>query len=463
VVYPSEEDLAARFHQAEALPVEPYEEEISSEPLIPVLPAPGRITATTEDPLFGATVYTLSNGVKVILKPTEYKKDQILMKASSPGGGTLLGDADAYNLKLFNNVADVGGLGNFSATQLSKALTGKNVSCTLHLDDDAESISGSAVPSDIRALFELIYLTFTAPRHDEEAYGSLKERFIAQLENMKLNPMVAFNDTITKALYNSHLWAKRIETEDVRRVSYDRILEIYKERLADASDFTFTFVGNVVKDSMIPMMEQYLATLPSLQRSEQGDADRIPALRKGVYTNHFHRTMETPKTSVFNYYSGQMDYTPETILTASMLKQILDLVYTEKVRENESGSYHVGTNIRIASFPKGQATLQTYFDTDPAMEEKLTAIVKDELQSIVKNGPREADYIKTRDNMLKRHEESLQENGYWLNALDEYYFHGYNRHTDYVDTLQNITPAQIQAFAKALTAQGNYIEIVMEP
>jgi zinc protease len=463
ITYPSDAELLAKFRQAETLPVEPYREEVSVEPLIPALPAPGKIVDVREDPLFGTTVYTLGNGVKVILKATEYKKDQILMQASGRGGSTLYGDGDVYNLKLFNIVANIGGLGNFSVTQLNKALTGKNVSCAIRLDDDSETLSGSAVPSDIRTLFELVYLSFTAPRNDGEAYASLEERLRGQLENVKLNPMAAFGDSVVRALYDNQLQMKRLEVEDLRKVSYDRIMEIYRERYADASDFTFTFVGNIVKDSMIPMMEQYLATLPSLQRTEQGDPGRVATLRKGSFSNRFRRTMETPKASVIHFYSGQMTFAPETELQAVMLKQILDLVYTEKVREGESGSYNVQTLVDISIFPRGRTTMETYFDTDPALKDKLTAIVRNELQAIVAHGPREADFIKTRDNLLKRHEEAQQENGYWLSILDSYYFLDYDMHTNYQTLLNQITPAQIQAFAKALIEQGNFVEVVMEP
>ncbi|MDR3194428.1 MAG: insulinase family protein [Tannerella sp.] len=462
VTYPSEAELLEKFRLAETIPVEAYAEEAGSEPLIAALPAPGRIVDTRPDPLFGATLHTLSNGVKVILKETELKTDEILMQASSKGGSTLFDDTDANNLKLFNSVAEIGGLGDFSATQLNKALTGKNVSCNISLDEDAECISGAAVPADIRTLFELVYLSFTAPRSDEEAYASFEERIRGQLENARLNPMNTFRDSIDRALYGNQPRAKRLEAADIPDIRYDRIMEMYRERYADASDFVFTFVGNITPDSMIPMMEQYLATLPALHRTEQGRADRVPVLRRGEFESRFVRTMETPKASVLNYYSGQTGYDTETTVTAAMLEQILDLVYMEKVRENESGSYGVSASLGIAEFPEGQAFLQIYFDTDPALKDKLLAIVKDELQSIIDNGPREADFIKTRDNMLKRHEESLQENAYWLHILDGYYFRGHDWHTGYVDILNRVTPATVQAFARTLIAQGNHIEIVME-
>lgn len=461
--YPTEDELLTKFLQAQTIPVEPYEEETTDKPLISSLPEPGKITETKEDPLFGATVYSLSNGAKVILKETTYKKDEILMVASSKGGTSLFGNRDIVNLKLFNPVSELGGLGEFSTIQLSKALTGKNVSCSTSIGQDYESISGSAVPSDIRTLFELVYLSFTAPRKDEEAYASFIERMRSQLENLQLNPMVAYNDSITKALYNDNPRSKRIEPEELPRINYDRVMEMYKERYADASDFVFTFVGNIDKDSMIPMIEQYIATLPSLKRVEEGDINNIAKLRKGNYTNHFSRTMETPKASILNLYSGTMPYNEETRLTASIVDQILDLVYMEKIREDESGSYNISSSIGISIFPKGETTLQIYFDTEPEKEEKLSAVVKNELTNLIDNGPREMDFIKTRDNMLKRHEESMQENGYWLSILDAYYFRGNDWHTRYKETLNRITPTDVRDFAKQLIEQGNHIEVVMEP
>jgi len=368
-----------------------------------------------------------------------------------------------YNLKVFNQVSDLGGLGEFSATQLNKALTGKNVSCRTVVGDDFKSISGSSVPADIRTLFELIYLNFTAPRSDAEAYSSFEERMKGQLENLKLNPMVAFSDTIIKALYDNQPRAQRIESENFNKISYDRIMAMYKERFADASGFIFTFIGNVEKDSIVPMMEQYLATLPSLKRVEQGVESRMPVIRKGNYTNIFSRQMETPKASILNIYSGQMEYDVEMVMVASMLKQILDLVYMEKVRENESGSYGVSTTIDVSVFPKGRTILQTFFDTDPDMKDKLSAIVKDELMEIVNAGPREIDFTKTRENMLKRYDEAIQENSYWLNVIDMYHFRGFDRHSDYKTRVERITPSQIQAFAQKLINQGNHVEVIMEP
>lgn len=463
ITYPSEENLLRTFLKAKQMEVEPYAETVSNEPLIPELPALGKITETKDDSLFGATVLTLGNGIKVVLKPTEFKQDEIIMTATSPGGSTLFGQADIDNLKVFNDVIGLGGLGNFSAIELGKRLAGKKVSCSPSLGLNDESLNGSAAPSDLQTLFELIYLNFTAPRMDNEAYASFENRMKAQLNNLELNPMVAFSDSLTQAVYNGNPRAMRLEPQDFEHISYPRILEMYTERFADASDFVFTFVGNIDTDSIRPLVAQYLATLPTKGRVEKGNPNEVPAMRKGNYVNRFKRTMETPKASVVNLYSGQMDYTLENIITSTLLKQILDQVYTEKVREDEGGTYGVQTSASISSFPQGQTVLQAFFDTDPDKREKMNNIVRGELKRITEIGPRPEDFKKSQDNMLKRHAENLQENSYWLNVLDNYYYKGFDANTQYEALLQGLTPAKVQAFAKKLLGQGNSIEVVMEP
>lgn len=463
IIYPTEEELLNTFIQARLKPVEAYQETVSDEPLIPQLPVPGRIVDIKEDPLLGTTVMMLSNGVKVVLKHTEFKKDEIQMTATSPGGSTLFGKEDVDNLKVFNDVIGLGGWGNFSAIELGKKLAGKQVYCSTSLGLDSESVNGSTTPVDMETLFQLIYLSFTAPRADMEAYASFESRMKAQLQNLELNPMVAFSDTVTEALYMDNLRAKRIRIEDFANISYSRILEMYRERFADASDFVFTFVGNIDQEQMRPYLEQYLAALPSLKRTEKGNTGEVPALRKGKYTNHFRMPQETPKVSAIHVYSGKMDYELENIITATMLKQILDLVYNEKIREEEGGTYGVSTSVRISSFPEGETTLQIYFDTAPEKKEMLNEIVRNELNRIAEAGPRTEDYQKTVDNMLKRHEENKQENAYWVNIVDNYYYRGLDAYTNYISILQSITPVKVRDFAKKLLAQGNSIEVVMEP
>lgn len=463
VVYPTESELLEMFNKARSQKVEPYKEEVNNDPLIPELPAPGKIVKEEHDGLFDATVLTLSNGVRVVLKPTEYKKDEIQMTATSPGGSFMVGIDDAKNMKVFNSVIGLGGLGNFSAIDLSKKLAGKKVSCSASLGVDNESLNGYASPNDVKTLFELIYLAMTSPRTDNDAYASFENRMKAQLENAKLDPSTALNDTISKVVYNNHPRAVSLEAEDFDKISYQRILDIYKERYGDASDFTFTFVGNLNVDSIRPYIEQYLATLPANGRVDKPSPDALPKIMKGKLENHFSREMQTPKSSVFQLYSGKSEYNLKNLLTASLLSQILDLVYTETIREAEGGSYGVYAGVSLSDFPKGQTTLQVFFDTDPEKWKNMVRIVDEEIQHIATDGPKSEHLTKSRDNMLKRHNERLQENSYWLNVIDSYYFRGMDAYTNYKETLESITADDIKKFMSDFISQGNCVEVVMGP
>ena len=463
LTYPSEAELLRTFNAAQQIPVGPYEETVSTEPLIPQLPAPGKIVESRQEERFGETVLTLSNGVKVVLKPTSFKKDQILMTATSPGGSTCYGEEESRNLKLFNDVVELGGLGNFSATDLSKRLAGKKVSCAISLGWDSELVNGMAAPADLKTLFELIYLAFTSPRMDEAAYASFESRMRAQLRNSELNPMVAFNDSITSVVYANHPSALRLKAADFDQVSYQRIMAIRDERFGDASDFVFSFVGNIPMDSIRPLVEQYLATLPSTKRVEQADPARVPQLRQGAHSCVFSQALEIPKVSVFHLYSGQMPYDLEHKVMAVMTKQILDLAYYEQVREAEGGTYGVGVSTAISSFPKGRTTLQIYFDTDPEKWERMGQIIQEVLRRFATEGPKAEDFKKTQDNLLKRFAEVTQENSYWLNVLATYYEQGLDLSSDYEAVVRGMTPAKIQSFVKRFLDQGNHVEVVMKP
>ena len=461
VSYPSEQELLQTFLAAKKRPVEPYQERVSDQPLIPELPAAGHIVEKKEDPLFGATVMQLSNGVRVVIKPTKFKKDEILMMATSPGGSSLFGKEDAVNLKAYSSVIGLGGLGEFSAIELGKRMAGKQVSCSSYLGMDEEGMSGSVSPKDLKSLFEVIYLNFTAPRMDEEAFASYTNRMKSQLQHVELDPSVAFTDTLAWALYQGNPRAGRLRLQEIDQISYPRIMQMYRERFADASDFVFTFVGAIEPDSICPYIEQYLATLPALHRIEKGNPAEVPAYRKGEYVNRFHRVMETPKSTVMNFYHGAMSYDLENRVIAQMLEQILDLVYMEKVREEEGGTYGVSSSVQVASFPEGLTSLQIYYDTDPAKQEKMNRIVLEELNRIAAEGPREADFVKTQDNLLKRHAERKQENGYWLGVLDRYYTRQQDMATSFESVVKGMTADKIRHFVQKLLAEGNRVEVVM--
>jgi len=464
IKYPTKAELLNMFIAASSEKIEIKKEKEISKILIPNLPAPGKIVSEREDPLFGATLFTLSNGVRVAVKKTDNKEDEILMTATSPGGLTLFkDDKDIWNCKVINKAIQIGGLGNFSASDMYKAIAGKNVSLSAGIGDAYEIINGSASPSDLKTLFELIYLQVTSMRQDDDAYKSFEERVKSELENQQLSPWIAFSDTVSATVYNNNPRNERLRAADFDKVNYHRMLEMYNERFADASDFIFTFVGNVNLDALRPFFEQYLATLPSLKRIEKGDENQVTPFVKGKIERHFSRELETPKSTIGLLYSGEMPYNKKNIITSQLLSNILDLVYTEKVRENESASYGVQTSVSMYDFPLGRTSIQIYFDTDPGRTDQIAGIVKTELERIANEGPRENDIKKAVMSILKGRSEIMQENRYWLDIIDTYYYRNFDLHTGYNEILNSITADDIKSFTKAFLDQGNVVEVVMSP
>ncbi len=462
LTYPSADEIIAVVNEVKAENIEAYQEEVSNEPLVPTPPAPGKITKTEKDETLGASVWTLQNGMKVVLKSTDFKDDQIVMTGTSAGGYSQYAAQDPINAKMMSGIITLGGVGNFSATNLTKALAGKTASARPSVQLTTQDFNGSSSIKDFETMLQLVYLYFTAPRSDDDAFKSYIQRLETQLKNQEAEPMVAFGDAITKALYADNPLTKRLKTEDLANIDYKRIMEMYAERFGNPGSFVFTFVGNIDEEKVKPVIEQYLASLPG--KAEKGDFVKVPMnFQKGVSENIFQRQMQNPKASVFIASSGNIERSQKNQILMSIFDQILDIVYTEKVREDEGGTYGVHTQGGISRYPEGQTILQIIYDTDPAKMESLNTIIQRELQSIADNGPRAEDFGKVIEYMNKSYSENLRENNYWKNVLDTKYFYGEDTHSNYLATLNAITMADVQAFVKALLTQGNNVKVVMMP
>lgn len=462
-LYPDEASLLEVFNQVANMDLTPYEEEENARPLLASRPMPGKIVRIEPDTLFQAVVFTLDNGVRVVAKQTAFKEDEVLISGTSPGGNTLFADKDLANRKVLMDVVPLGGLGEHSAVELNRILAGKYVSCSATIDENSESVGGYSSVSDLRTLFELIYLHFTAPRMDEEAFSSYRNRIAAQLKNLDLNPMVAFGDSLTTALFGDNRKVKRINEAELATLDYPRIIEMYKERFADASDFVFTVVGNFSMDSLMLLATDYLAALPTIHRLEKGNEQALVPYQTGEKRIRFCKEMETPMASAVHFYHSRTDYSLKNLLATNVLTQLLDLVYMEKVRKDEGGSYGVSSIARIASFPEGRTSLQIYYDTDPDKLDRINEIVLGELHRIASDAPSEEDLAKIKENLMKTHQENQTSNVYWLSAIDNYYFCGFDVVSGYLETLSSLTPAYIRDFTQSLLAPGNHIEIILLP
>ena len=458
MVYPTEEEILDILKNTKAEEITAYVDKVSDEPLMKETPKAGKIVKTEAGP-FGSTALTLSNGVRVVIKNTDFKADEIRMTAFSPGGTSVFGTKEALQLKMLNSVAGLGGLGNFSNVDLEKVLAGKKASVSASVNGLTERIGGSCSPKDLETLMQLVYLTFTAPRMDDAAFESFKQRTKASLANQEADPSIALVDTLNKEMYGNHPMAMRVKAEMIDQIDYNRIMEMYKDRFKEAGDFTFLFVGNINLEEAKPLIETYLGGLPTINRKENFKDIKLD-IQKGIRKNVFEKKMETPKATVLNIISGNCPLNLKNSLLMTILSQTMDMVYTEIIREKEGASYGVGTVGQI-NYPKDEAFFQIYFDTDPAKREKMEQIVMAELQKVAQEGPNPEHLAKVKEYMLKQYTENIKENGYWLNQLLEYYFSNIDMNTNYEKLVNEMTIDDVKNFTKALLDQGNIIEVTM--
>ena len=458
--YPTKEEVINLLKGMKDLDLQAYVDKVSDEPLMKEAPKGGKIISEKEGDIYGSTKLVLSNGVTVYVKKTDFKADEIRMKGTSLGGKSIFPDKDALNFAVMDNVIAVGGLGNFSQVDLTKVLAGKKVSVNAGLGATTENVFGTCSPKDFETMMQLTYLTFTAPRKDAEAFESFKNRMKAQLESAQANPLYSKNDSLQKAMYNNHPRVVMMKPEMVDQIDYDRILEMYNDRFKDASDFTFYFVGNIDLETAKPLIAEYLGALPAINRKETFKDTKM-SIRKGVYKNEYAKEQQTPTATIVFLYSGKAPYTLKNDILLSFATQVLDMVYTEEVREKEGGTYGVNCFGDLQKYPKEQLLLQIVFQTDPAKKDKLAGIVVDELKKLAAEGPSDVHLQKVKEYMLKKYADNQKENGYWMNNLNDYFYYGMDMTEGYTDIVNSITAKDIQKFVSDLLKQGNEIEVTM--
>ena len=459
LVHPTKDELAQLLAAVAAEDITAYEDKVSDEPLIAEEPAGGKVVKV-KAAKHGYKQLTLSNGATVYLKSTDFKADQILMSVVSKGGTALYDASEAINLSQVVDVIDNNGIGNFNTTDLQKVLAGKKAGVAPYINLNMEGMNGNSTPKDFETLMQLTYLQFTAPRLDDEAFASYKSKMKAMLENQELDPQSALGDTITKVLYNNHPRAINMKAADVEKIDDARILEIYKERFANAADFSFIFTGAIDEAVAIPLIEKYIGGLPTGGKKEKY-VDAKVDIQKGQIKNVFEKQMATPSATVYLVYSGKVKHNLKNQLMMSLTDQILDIIYTEEIREKEGGTYGVGTSGSITRIPKESFRLLVVFQTAPELREKLTGMAVDLLNKYAEEGPRQKDLDKVREYMLKKYAENQKENSYWANQLHNEIALGYDGYTDYEKTLNSITTDDLKKFAKSLLKQGNKIEVSM--
>ena len=456
---PNEEQVLAMLNGMDNLQVEAYVDKVSDEPLVSEVPQGGKIVKE-ETGIFGTTKLTLNNGVQVYIKQTDFKEDEIRMRAVSPGGTSQYEDKDKLEINALNDLGTIGGLGNFSQTELTKQLAGKKVAVSASVSSQRETLGGNSSPKDFETMLQLVYLRFQAPRMDAEAFESYKTRTRAELENAKANPLSTLNDTLNVAVYGRHPRLVLMQPEMVEQINYQRGLEMFGDRFADASDFTFFFVGNINIEATKPLIAQYLGALPNKQRQEAA-IDRKMDILPGNRIKEYAKEMQTPMATTVMIYSGKEGYNLRNNVLMDYLTQALDMVFTDEVREKEGGTYGVQSYGSLSKFPHEDAMLQIVYQTDPTKKEKLNTLIDELVAKMASEGPTPEQMQKIREYMVKSYNDNQKENSYWISTLDEYFYTGTDFNTDYLSIVNGVTAADVKAFTSELMQQGNKVTVVL--
>ncbi len=462
-VCPTKEGLLKAIADVRSEKLTAFIDNVKDEPLITKLPAKGKIVKEVKNDQLGYTELTLSNGAKVVLKKTDYKKDEVILAADGQGGSSLYDSpADFINLKMFDDVVEASGLGNFSHTELEKALAGKIAGATLSLATRRQLINGSSTPKDVETMLQLVYLYFTDIKKDQESFDNLIKTYEVSLKNKQLSPDAAFADTlnVTTTCHNPRFAPLTVET--LKQVNYDRILQIAKERTANAAAYTFNIVGNFDEATIRPLIEQYIASLPSQKKVVKGH--NVSTDPVGIVVNSFKRKMETPKAmSVMVWRNDKIPYTLENQVKADMAGQILTMIYLDKIREKESAAYTVGA---YASFSRlderTNVSLMAYCPMKPEKADIALDCMRSEMEGLTKTC--DADMLtKVKEYMLKNFNDRTKTNSYWQGIVDDYCNYGVDFYTGYKKTVEAQTPESVSAFVAEVLKQGNRIEVVMLP
>jgi zinc protease len=444
--------------------VDPYIDQAVSSNLISKELKGSKVIKTKKLPDFGAVEWTLGNQAKVVFRKADYEKDQVALFAFSDGGSSKIDNDKIASAMMLTSFIGAFGVGDYDATALKKALTGKKVSMNVGLPDLSETFNGSSTPKDFETMMQLLYLEFENPRFDKEAYDALLGRYKAYIANMANNPQKIMNDSLTLILTCKNPRIKLMNPELFDELSMEQMEKIYRDRFTDAGDFTYIIVGNIEEETAKTMAEKYIGSLTNLPRKENW-VDRKIEHPKGKITREIEIPLEVKKATVSINFNADMEYIPEQNILFSVFRDILNLRYTEEIREKEGGTYGVQVSTSSAKYPKEEKSLSLTFDTDPEKAQRLKSIVYSEINKIAENGPTTEDLDKAIKNIQKNREQSKLHNNYWLQALNSYYTYAVNTDApeNFEQILEKMTTSQVQQLVKSFIAKADVVDIIFKP
>lgn len=463
VTLPSEAELLQILSETAAQPTSAYEDKMSNLPLLAELPPASEIRQEKFNSRLNVTEWHLGNGVRVVLKPTDFKNEEILFTAHSPGGTSLVANENYIAALTASALVRESGVGQFDQIELQKYLAGKVVRVAPYISQNTEGISGNASPQDLETLFQLIYLYFTQPREDSTAFLSYRSRLKAFIENRSADPVSAFEDTFTVISTQRHFrtrpWTPTILDEMNLAQSY----RIYQNRFADAGDFTFVFVGNFALEKIKPLVRHYLGSLPAIKRNETWRDVGISA-PKGQIQKEVRQGLE-PKSQVQILFHGDYKWSLKNNYELDSMTDLLRVKLREVLREEKSGTYGVEVQQSTNHFPKPGYEIQIQFGCAPERVNELVANVFQQIDSLRQFETTPAYLTKITETQLREREVNLKENRFWLNSLNAYYLHGQKpeKLLDLSKNVAGLNAKKIKKSARKYLDPENYIQVMLFP
>ncbi len=464
VEVPAKQDIVELLNKVDTATVEPYEDTVSDVPLVQNEPKGSNVVKETKLEKVDATEWKLANGATVVLKPTDFKEDEILFTAWSPGGNSLYDLKDDISANLTSTIMSMSGIADFDNITLDKMLSDKVFSVSPYISELREGFSGSSSVSDVTTLLQMVYLYFTNPRFDQTSFQSYMNRMSAVLENKSASPEAAFRDTLTYVLANYNKRARPMTQELLKEADFQRIEEIGKERFQNASDFYFFFVGNINVDEFKPLVEKYIGGIPS-----NGDQEHWRDLNIEEPDGVVEKTVEKgedPKSIQYIVFHGDFNYSAENKLLLDAIGKILTTRLLEVIREDKSSVYSIGASPSSSKYPEEEYTISIYYGTDPQKLSELKQAVFEEIKDFSENGPSEEELNKAKEKMLRERETALRENGFWLSLLSNTYYlkdGDFSQFGTYDKLVNNLTADAVKnAFQKYFDFH-NYVSVALKP
>lgn len=465
VNFPTKEAVVQVMKKVENKTLEPYTKKENNEPLIAKELKPVAIKKTFEVPGIAATKgYTLENGANVIVLPTTYSQDQVVLTAFSKGGKSLIKTEDLASAEIATTISRSSGLGNFDNIALKEKLTGKVAQSAPFIGENTQGFQGSSNKADFETMLQLMYLSFEAPRFDPNIFGILKEQYKNRLENIKKDNGNTFKDSVDLANSNHNPRTFIFDEKFLENINLQKAESIYKDRFKNASDFTFVFVGNI-PEGALELIQKYIGNLKSNPAVKETFADHNIGPKKGKTVVHFNRPMEVAKSTVYLNLSGKTEYSKENAMTIYIIGELLSKRFLQTIREEEGGSYGVNVGGNLELIPKPSFSLALTFDCNPEKQEKLMQIVWKEINDLKTNPVNANDLEDIKKALLKNREESLKTNAFWATTLYNYSLNQIPFSTDeeYKNLISKINQKTIQQFSKHVLDSSSSVEVIMNP